>query len=49
MRMNFSNQFQLIADQFPDREALVNIERNRRYTFKEWHLLSNRIVKEKFP
>tara|TARA_R110002074_G_scaffold112895_5_gene241319 strand:+ start:3716 stop:5287 length:1572 start_codon:yes stop_codon:yes gene_type:complete len=42
--MNFSNQFQLIADQFPDREALVNIERNRRYTFKEWHLLSNRIV-----
>lgn len=44
MRMNFSTVSQRLADAFADREALVNIERQRRYTFREYHLLTNRIV-----
>jgi len=42
--MNFSTVSQRLADAFADREALVNIERQRRYTFREYHLLTNRIV-----
>jgi fatty-acyl-CoA synthase len=44
MKMNFSNISERLADTFGDREALVNIERKRRYTFTEFHLLTNRIV-----
>ncbi len=44
MQINFSNHIQMLADKFGDREALVNIERNRRYSFREFHLLTNRIV-----
>ena len=44
MKMNFSTISERLADTFGDREALVNIERNRRYTFTEYHLLTNRIV-----
>lgn len=44
MKMNFSVISERLADTFSDREALVNIERNRRYTFREFHLLTNRIV-----
>lgn len=42
--MNFANTVANLAMRFGDREALVNIERNRRYTFRELHSLSNRIV-----
>lgn len=44
MKINFSNHFQALADKFGDREALVNVERNRRYSFRELHRLTNRIV-----
>ncbi|MWV17029.1 AMP-binding protein [Pseudomonas sp. L-22-4S-12] len=42
--MNFSRTIGNLAVRFGDREALVNIERNRRYTFRELHSLGNRIV-----
>lgn len=44
MEMNFSTISERLADTFEGREALVNIERDRRYTFREFHLLTNRIV-----
>ena len=44
MKMNFSTISERLADTFGDREALVNIERDRRYNFREFHLLTNRIV-----
>lgn len=44
MKMNFSTISERLADTFGEREALVNIERNRRYTFREFHLLTNRII-----
>jgi fatty-acyl-CoA synthase len=44
MKVNFSTISERLADTFGEREALVNIERNRRYTFREFHLLTNRIV-----
>ena len=44
MKINFSTISERLADTFGDNEALVNIERNRRYSFREFHLLTNRIV-----
>jgi len=44
MRINFSTHFQALSDQHGAREALVNTERNRRYTYKELHLLTNKIA-----
>jgi acyl-CoA synthetase (AMP-forming)/AMP-acid ligase II len=44
MRVDFSLQFALLAQRFSDREALVNLERERRYSFSELHLLTNRIA-----
>lgn len=44
MKMNFSVTSERLADAFGEREALVNIERDRRYSFREFHLLTNRIV-----
>ena len=44
MKINFSVISERLADTFGEREALVNIERNRRYTFREFHRLTNRIV-----
>jgi fatty-acyl-CoA synthase len=44
MKINFSNHMQALADKFGDREALVNVERNRRYSFQELHRLTNRIT-----
>ncbi len=44
MKVNFSNLFQSVVDNYGDREAICNIERNRRLTFREHHLLTNRIV-----
>ena len=43
MNINFGQMMLQTARKFSDREALVNIERNRRYTFMELHLLTNQI------
>ncbi len=45
MNINFSRVFQGLADRYGDHDALVNIERNNRYTFRELHQLSNRIAR----
>ncbi len=44
MRTNFARQTAQLARRYGDREALVNIERGRRYTCRDLHLLTNRIV-----
>lgn len=44
MKINFSTISERLADAFENREALVNIERKRRYNFRDYHLLTNRIV-----
>ncbi len=44
MKINFSNHFQGLADRYGAREALVHVERGRRYTYAEFHRLTNRIV-----
>jgi fatty-acyl-CoA synthase len=42
-KINFGRLMLQIARQYPDKEALVNIERNRRLTFMELHLLTNKM------
>lgn len=44
MKMNFSRVMRLLALRHRDQEAIVNIERNRRYTYEQYHLLTNRIA-----
>ncbi len=44
MKMNFARTFGYTAMRYASNEALVNIERQRRYTFKELNLVTNRIV-----
>ncbi|SEA41712.1 Acyl-CoA synthetase (AMP-forming)/AMP-acid ligase II [Paraburkholderia sartisoli] len=44
MKMDFARVMGQVATQFANEEALVNIERNRRYTFRELHRLTNRIA-----
>jgi fatty-acyl-CoA synthase len=44
MNLNFSNHFEALSVKFGDREALVNVERGRRYTYRQLHLLTNQIV-----
>jgi len=44
MKMNFSRIMRLMALRFRDQEAIVNIERGRRYNYLEYHLLTNRIA-----
>lgn len=44
MKMNFSRIMRLMALRFRNQEAIVNVERNRRFTFMQYHLLSNRIA-----
>ena len=44
MKINFSNHMENLANRYGECEAIVNIERNRRYTFAEFHALTNRIV-----
>ena len=44
MKMNFCRVMRLMALRFRDREAIVNVERKRRFTFLEYHLLTNRIA-----
>ncbi|WP_429259460.1 class I adenylate-forming enzyme family protein [Paraburkholderia sp. GAS334] len=42
--MNFARTIEQLSVRYRDREALVNIERQRRYTYRDLHLLTNRIV-----
>lgn len=44
MKINFSTISERLADTFGDREALVQIETGHRYSFREFHVLTNRIV-----
>ncbi|MCY1227055.1 Long-chain-fatty-acid--CoA ligase FadD13 [compost metagenome] len=44
MQINFARLMAQIAVRWGDREALVNLERQRRYTHRELHALTNRIV-----
>jgi fatty-acyl-CoA synthase len=44
VKVNFSNYFEALARKHRDCEALVNVERNRRFTFAQLHVLSNQIV-----
>lgn len=44
MKINYSNHTQVLADRFGDAEALVNVERGRRYTFLQFHHLTNRVA-----
>lgn len=44
MKMNFARTFGQLAVRHGDRQALVNIERQRRYSFAGLHQFTNRIV-----
>jgi fatty-acyl-CoA synthase len=44
MQINFSVVGEGLARTYGDAECVVNIERNRRYSFREYHSLTNRIV-----
>jgi acyl-CoA synthetase (AMP-forming)/AMP-acid ligase II len=44
MKVNFSNYFEALALKYRDCEAVVNVERDRRFTFGQLHLLTNQIV-----
>ena len=44
MQINFARLMEHAAVRWADREALVNIERDRRYSYRELHALTNRIV-----
>ncbi|URM41971.1 AMP-binding protein [Acinetobacter sp. AS23] len=44
MKMDFSWIMQLLAQSYGDQLALVNVERNRRFSYKELHLVTNRIA-----
>jgi fatty-acyl-CoA synthase len=44
MKTNFARTVGQLALRFGDQEALVNIERKRRYTYREFHAVTNRIV-----
>jgi len=44
MKVNFGCQMMHVARRFADREALVNIERGRRYSLMDFHLLTNKIA-----
>ena len=43
-KMNFSRVMAAMALRWKDNLAIVNVERNRRYTFAEYHRLTNRIA-----
>ena len=44
MLVNFSVVSEGLARNFSDAECIVNVERNRRYTFRQYHSLTNRII-----
>jgi len=44
VKMNFCRVMRLLALRYAQHEALANTERDRRYTFAEYHALTNRIA-----
>ncbi|PRC91134.1 class I adenylate-forming enzyme family protein [Solimicrobium silvestre] len=44
MKMNFCRVMRLMALRFGEQEAIVNVERQRRYNYDEYHRLTNRIA-----
>ena len=44
MHINYSVISENLARTYGDAECIVNVERNRRFSFREYHLLTNRIV-----
>ena len=44
MQINFSIVSENLARTYGDAECIVNVERDRRYSFREYHRLTNRIV-----
>lgn len=44
MKIDFSLLMQSLVDMFGDKETLINVERDRRFTFREYHALTNRIA-----
>lgn len=44
MHIDFSNVSENLARIYGDAECVVNIERDRRYTYSEFHRLTNRII-----
>src|ERR1700740_2285210 len=44
MKMNFCRVMRLMAQRYGQQEAIVNVERRRRYTYGQYHLLTNRIA-----
>ncbi len=44
MKMNFCRVMRLMTLRFRDRQAIVNVERGRSYSYHEYHLLTNRIA-----
>ena len=44
MKMNFCRVMRLMAQRYGQQEAIVNVERQRRYTYGQYHLLTNRIA-----
>jgi fatty-acyl-CoA synthase len=44
MKLNFSRVMHLLALRYGDKEAIANIERNRRFSYSQYHLLTNRIA-----
>src|SRR5215469_9308060 len=43
-KMNFCRVMAAMAQRWRDNLAIVNVERGRRYSFGEYHLLTNRIA-----
>lgn len=44
MQINFSNLSEGLARTYGDADCIVNVERNRRYSFRSFHRLTNRIA-----
>ena len=44
MQINFSTVSENLALTYGDAQCLVNVERDRRYSFREYHLLTNQII-----
>src|SRR5262245_48115825 len=44
MKTNFSRVMATMALRFRDNLAIVNVERDRRYTYADYHRLTNRIA-----
>ncbi len=42
-KINMGRLMLQVAKRYPDKEAIVNVERNRRFSFRQLHLLTNKI------